>query len=64
MEDNYQFDLVKHLGAPFFVEGDRMHDMFGPAMMNYHKWLRKIKKEFDPNGIADSGFYISTKPEN
>ncbi|MFX1408799.1 MAG: FAD-binding oxidoreductase [Promethearchaeota archaeon] len=63
MEDNYQFDLVKHLGAPFFVEGDRMHDMFGPYMMDYQKWLRKIKKEFDPNGIADSGFYISSNPD-
>lgn len=61
MEENYQFDLVKHLGAPFFVEGDRMHDAFGPYMMDYHKWLRKIKKAFDPNGIADSGFYISAK---
>ena len=61
MNENYQFDLIKHLGAPFFVEGDRMHDKFGPHMMNYHKWLRKIKKAFDPNGIADSGFYISAK---
>ena len=61
MNENYQFDIIKHLGAPFFVEGDRMHDKFGPHMMNYHKWLRKIKKAFDPNGIADSGFYISAK---
>ncbi|MBY9004528.1 MAG: FAD-binding oxidoreductase [Candidatus Lokiarchaeota archaeon] len=61
MEENYQFDLLKHLGAPFFVEGDKMHDLFGPEMMNYHIWLRKIKKAFDPNGIADSGFYISAK---
>jgi glycolate oxidase len=59
MEENYNFDLIKHLGAPFFVEGDRMHDKFGPDMMNYHVWLRKIKEAFDPNGIADSGFYIS-----
>ena len=61
MDDNNRFDLVKHLGAPFFVEGDRMHDMYGPHMMDYHKWLRKIKIAFDPNGIADSGFYISGK---
>jgi hypothetical protein len=59
MEENNQFDLVKHLGAPFFVEGDRVHNLYGPHMMNYHVWLRKIKKAFDPNGIADSGFYIS-----
>jgi len=29
--------------------------------MNYHKWLQKIKKIFDPNEVADSGFYISGK---
>jgi glycolate oxidase len=61
MKENNNFDLLKHLGAPFFVEGDKMHDIFGPNMMNYHNWLRKIKKAFDPNGIADSGFYISAK---
>ena len=53
-----ELDLVKHLGAPFFVEGDRMHEMFGPHMNNYHLWLRKIKEAFDPNNIADGGFYI------
>ncbi len=61
MEKSNQMDLLKHLGAPFFVEGDKMHDTFGPHMSNYHQWLRKIKKEFDPNGVADSGFYISAR---
>ena len=61
MEESNQMDLLKHLGAPFFVEGDHNHDLFGPHMMNYHIWLRRIKKEFDPNGIADSGFYITAK---
>jgi glycolate oxidase len=59
METSNQMDLLKHLGAPFFVEGDKMHETFGPHMMNYHRWLRKIKEAFDPNDIADSGFYIS-----
>ncbi len=61
MQENNQFDLVKHLGAPFFVEGDHMHNLFGPNMMNYHVWLRKIKQAFDPNDISDSGYYISPK---
>ena len=61
MEKSNQLDLLKHLGAPFFVEGTRMHDLFGPHMSNYHIWLRKIKEVFDPNNIADSGFYISPK---
>ena len=59
MEASNQLDLVKHLGAPFFVEGDKMHNLFGPEMSNYHIWLRKIKRIFDPNNVSDSGFYIS-----
>ncbi|MGQ4872534.1 MAG: FAD-binding oxidoreductase [Promethearchaeia archaeon] len=59
MEESNQQDLTKHLGASFFVEGDQMHNMWGPYMMNYHIWLQKIKKAFDPAGVADSGFYIS-----
>ncbi|MHA2392794.1 MAG: hypothetical protein ACXAEX_12680, partial [Promethearchaeota archaeon] len=62
MEKSNQLDLVKHLGAPFFVEDTRMHELFGPHMSNYHIWLRKIKESFDPNNISDSGFYIS--PQN
>ncbi len=64
MESSNQIDLLKHLGAPFFVEGDKMHKLFGPHMSNYHIWLRKIKQAFDPNNIADSGFYISAQEEN
>jgi hypothetical protein len=62
MEKSNQLDLLKHLGAPFYVEGTRMHELFGPYMSNYHIWLRKIKQSFDPNNISDSGFYIS--PQN
>jgi glycolate oxidase len=64
MAESNQMDLLKHLGAPFFVEGDHMHNMFGPHMFNYHIWLRKIKAAFDPNDIADSGFYISALEED
>jgi glycolate oxidase len=63
MEKSNQLDLLKHLGAPFFVEGNRMHELFGPHMSNYHIWLRKIKEAFDPNNISDSGFYISSLKE-
>ena len=60
MDRSNQLDLIKHLGAPFFVEGNRMHELFGPHMSNYHLWLRKIKEAFDPKNISDSGFYISS----
>jgi hypothetical protein len=59
MEKSNELDLLKHLSAPFFVEGTRMHELVGPHMSNYHIWLRKIKEMFDPNNISDSGFYIS-----
>jgi len=61
MEDSNQMDLLKHLGVPFFIEGDKLHDEWGPYLMNYHNWLRKIKETFDPNGVSDSGCYISSK---
>lgn len=59
MEESNQMDLIKHLGVPFFIEGDKLHNHWGPRLMDYHKWLRKIKESFDLNGISDSGFYIS-----
>ncbi len=54
-------DLDEHLGIPFFIVGDKQHEWFGPNCMNYHVWLRRIKETFDPNNIADPGFYISSK---
>lgn len=61
MEKSNEMDLVKHLGIPFFIEGDKMHDWYGPHCSNYHIWLRKIKEAFDPDNVADPGFYISSK---
>jgi len=61
MEKSNELDLVKHLGIPFFIEGDKMHDWYGPQCMDYHLWLRKIKKTFDPEETADGGFYITAR---
>lgn len=61
MEESNKQDMIKHLGAPFFIEGTALHNRWGPKMMNYHIWLKKIKAAFDPDEIADSGFYISAK---
>lgn len=58
MESN-ELDLHKHLGIPLFVEGDELHDQFGPECSNYHEWLRKVKQILDPTCIADPGNYIS-----
>ena len=56
-----QIDLDQALGMPFFVVGDKVHNMYGPRTMDYPKWLRKIKAAFDPNGVSDSSHYISAK---
>jgi hypothetical protein len=64
LENNQKLQLTNSLGVPFYVVGTPMHELFGPYMMDYHKWLRKIKETFDPNDISDSGFYISPKRKN
>lgn len=59
MEESNEVHLKERIGVPFFIEGDEQHKVWGPKVMNYHIWLRKIKEAFDPNSVADSGFYIS-----
>lgn len=60
---NYSNELAlnEHCGVPHSTVGDQLHDFFGPSASNYHLWLRKIKKIFDPNGLSESSGYISSK---
>lgn len=60
-EESVKLALKEPAGVPFFVTGDQLHDIFGPPTSNYHLWLRKIKKAFDPNGTSDSLSYITSK---
>jgi glycolate oxidase len=48
-------------GVPGHAWGDPVHDQYGPHTSNYHLWLRKIKKTFDPNAASESTNYISAK---
>ena len=48
-------------GVPAHVWSDEIHDMYGPYTSNYTRWLRKIKKAFDPNAASESSHYISAK---
>lgn len=48
-------------GTPLGALLDNQHDRFGPVTSNYHVWMRKLKKAFDPNNAADSSFYIKPK---
>ena len=50
-----------HFGVPGHVWGDAVHDQYGPHTSDYHLWLRKIKKTFDPNAASESTNYISAK---
>ncbi len=50
-------------GVPHHVWSDALHDMYGPHVMNYHKLLRKIKKNFDPNQASEASNYITAKDE-
>ena len=50
-----------HFGVPGHCFSDAQHDFFGPHVMNYHIWSRKLKKSFDPNGVSDPTHYISAK---
>ena len=34
------------------------NEILGPLQSNYHVWLRKLKKAFDPNVAADPVHYI------
>jgi len=47
--------------VPQHVWSDKLHDMYGPHTMNYHRWLRQIKKTFDPNQASESSNYITPK---
>ncbi len=62
-EESVRLAVKECAGIPFFVTGDELHDIFGPVASNYHVWLRRIKKAFDPNGAADSASYITAGDE-
>ena len=53
--------IKEFFGVPQHVWSDALHDMYGPHASNYHLWLRKIKKTFDPNGASESSTYITAE---
>jgi glycolate oxidase len=60
MEISKKVAIEGHFGTGY-VWGDKDHDLFGPPTSNYHLWLRKVKKTFDPNGLSEANSYISAK---
>jgi hypothetical protein len=53
--------IKKHFGVPGHVFSDAQHDVYGPHVMNYHTWLRRIKKTFDPKGVSEASHHITVK---
>jgi glycolate oxidase len=50
-----------HYGVPHHVWSDEIIDMYAPDTSNYAGWLRKLKKEFDPNGSSEASHYINAE---
>jgi hypothetical protein len=60
LADSNKACLDKKLGPPIFQVsqvGKGKHGTFGPSCCDYDKWLRRIKREFDPNNTADPTAY-------
>ncbi len=46
--------------GPFLMGvSERGANVYGPLRHNFHLWMRKIKKSFDPNTVSDPTQYIS-----
>jgi len=56
-----EISIKEHFGVPQHVWSDALHDLYGPNASNYHQWLRKVKKTFDPNSSSEAGNYIHAK---
>jgi glycolate oxidase len=54
-------EIILKTPLAFSVMGDQGAKEFGPRFYNYHKWMLKIKKTFDPNTAFDPMGYISAE---
>jgi len=60
-QESNKISIEEHFGVPQHVWSDALHDMYGPHAMNYHQWLRKVKKTFDPQNASEASNYINPK---
>ena len=51
----------KPLGVNFFIGGPA-YDIFGSAFGKANDWMRKTKRMWDPNNLADAGDYTQPEP--
>ena len=57
----HEIAINTRYGVSQIAMGDDRHNIYGPHACNYHLWLRKIKKTFDPNGLSESSEYITAE---
>jgi glycolate oxidase len=60
-QESNKISINEHFGVPQHVWSDELHDMYGPNASNYHLWLRKVKKTFDPGAASESSTFITAK---
>jgi glycolate oxidase len=53
-------DLNPRLGLMAFMAGPLI-ELFGPRYSNVPSWMRRIKRRFDPAGLADATVHVSAK---
>lgn len=58
VEDMTEACIEHNMGIPLTGWGDAMNRRFGPHCSNYHLWMEKIIRTFDPNRAMDSQMYI------
>lgn len=58
---SHELTVKEHYGVPHGAADDEAYNYFGPTAPNYHLWLRKIKKTFDPKGVSEASGYLTTK---
>ncbi len=50
--------IENKIGVPI-GPGPELAQIFGPIYGNFHSWLGKIKKSFDPKNVSDHAFYAA-----
>jgi glycolate oxidase len=61
MGETTMISLNNKLGVPHQVSGTELHAMFGAVSGNYDRWMKEIKRKYDPNEASISNLYISGK---
>jgi glycolate oxidase len=59
MQEGREISLKSPLSLSWSTFGSPVVKEVGPYISNFHEWMKKIKKTFDPNNASDPSGYIS-----